>query len=55
MDFKNIVNALCMIMPINVNEKQTLLETEDITERFEILKNLIDLDLLDKFKNKTIQ
>ena len=55
MDFKNIVNALCMIMPITVNEKQTLLETEDITERFEILKNIIDLDLLDKFKNKTIQ
>ena len=55
MDFKNIVNALCMIMPINVNEKQTLLETENITERFEILKNIIDLDLLDKFKNKTIQ
>ena len=55
MDFKNIVNALCMIMPITVNEKQTLLETENITERFEILKNIIDLDLLDKFKNKTIQ
>ena len=55
MDFKNIVNALCMIMPITVNEKQTLLETEDITERFEILKNIIDLDLLDKFKNRTIQ
>ena len=55
MNFKNIVNALCMIMPINVNEKQTLLETENITERFEILKNIIDLDLLDKFKNKTIQ
>ena len=55
MDFKNIVNALCMIMPITVNEKQTLLETENITERFEILKNIIDLDLLDKFKNRTIQ
>ena len=55
MNFKNIVNALCMIMPITVNEKQTLLETENITERFEILKNIIDLDLLDKFKNKTIQ
>lgn len=55
MDFKNIINALCMIMPINVNEKQTLLETEDIMKRFEILKNIIDLDLLDEFKNKTIQ
>jgi len=55
MNFKNIINALCMIMPINVNEKQTLLETEDIMKRFEILKNIIDLDLLDEFKNKTIQ
>ncbi len=55
MDFKNIVNALCMIMPITVNEKQTLLETENTMKRFEILKNIIDLDLLDKFKNKTIQ
>ena len=55
MDFKNIINALCMIMPINVNEKQTLLETENIMKRFEILKNIIDLDLLDKFKNRTIQ
>ena len=49
MDFKNIVNALCMIMPITVNEKQTLLETENIMERFEILKNIIDLDLLAKW------
>ena len=55
MDFKNIINALCMIMPITVNEKQTLLETENIMKRFEILKNIIDLDLLDEFKNKTIQ
>ena len=55
MNFKNIVNALCMIMPITVNEKQTLLETENTMKRFEILKNIIDLDLLDKFKNKTIQ
>ena len=55
MDFKNIVNALCMIMPITVNEKQTLLETENIMKRFEILKNIIDFDIVDKFKNKTIQ
>ncbi len=55
MEFKSIVNALCMIMPITVNEKQTLLETENVIERFELLKNIIDLDLLDKFKNKTIQ
>ena len=55
MDFKNIVNALCMIMPITINEKQTLLETENIMKRFEILKNIIDFDIVDKFKNKTIQ
>ncbi len=55
MEFKSIVNALCMTMPITVNEKQTLLETENVIERFELLKNIIDLDLLDKFKNKTIQ
>ena len=30
-------------------------ETENVIERFELLKNIIDLDLLDKFKNKTIQ
>ena len=55
MDFKNIVNALCMIMPITINEKQTLLETENIMKRFEILKNIIDFEIVDKFKNKTIQ
>ena len=55
MDFKNIVNALCMIMPIAINEKQTLLETENIMKRFEILKNIIDFDIVDKFKNRTIQ
>ena len=55
MDFKNIVNALCMIMPITINEKQTLLETENIMKRFEILKNIIDFDIVDKFKNRTIQ
>ena len=55
MEFKNIVNALCMIMPITINEKQTLLETENIMKRFEILKNIIDFDIVDKFKNRTIQ
>ena len=55
MNFKNIVNALCMIMPITINEKQTLLETENIMKRFEILKNIIDFDIVDKFKNRTIQ
>jgi len=55
MDFKNIVNALCMIIPITINEKQTLLETENIMKRFEILKNIIDFDIVDKFKNRTIQ
>ena len=55
MDFKNIINALCMIMPITINEKQTLLETENIMKRFEILKNIIDFDIVDKFKNRTIQ
>jgi hypothetical protein len=44
-----------MIMPITINEKQTLLETENIMKRFEILKNIIDFDIADKFKNKTIQ
>ena len=55
LDFENIINAICMIVPISISEKQTLLETENILKRFEMLKNIISFDLLDEFENKTIQ
>ena len=55
LDFENIINAICMIVPISISEKQTLLEAENILKRFEMLRNIINFDLLDEFENKTIQ
>ena len=54
-NFEQLINALCMISPISVVEKQKLIETTSTKEKIQLFENIINFNLADKFKNKTIQ
>ena len=54
-NFEQLINTLCMISPISVVEKQKLIETTTSEEKIQLLDNIINFNLADKFKNKTIQ
>ena len=55
LSFGQFIHTVCMISPFTIEEKQKLLETIEIGEKINILEEIINLNLLDKFKNKTIQ
>ena len=44
-----------MISPISLAEKQKLIETSSNEEKIKLFENIINFNLVDKFKNKTIQ
>ena len=44
-----------MISPLSLEEKQSLIETKDLSERIKILERITDLYLADNFEVKTIQ
>ena len=54
-NFEQLINTLCMISPISVIEKQKLIETTTSEEKIQLFENIINFNLVDKFKNKTIQ
>ena len=54
-NFEQLINTLCMISPISVIEKQKLIETTTNEEKIQLFENIIDFNLADRFKNKTIQ
>jgi len=54
-NFEQLINALCMISPISVAEKQKLIETTSNQEKIKLFEKIINFNLADKFKNKTIQ
>ena len=54
-NFEQLINALCMISPISLAEKQKLIETSSNEEKIKLFENIINFNLVDKFKNKTIQ
>ena len=54
-NFEQLINALCMISPISLAEKQKLIETASNEKKIKLFENIINFDLADKFKNKTIQ
>ena len=54
-NFEQLINALCMISPISLAEKQKLIETASNEEKIKLFENIINFNLADKFKNKTIQ
>ncbi len=54
-NFEQLINALCMVSPISSAEKQKLIETASNEEKIKLFENIINFNLADKFKNKTIQ
>ena len=54
-NFEQLINTLCMISPISVVEKQKLIETTSSEEKIQLLDNIINFNLADRFKNRTIQ
>ena len=54
-NFEELINTLCMISPISVIEKQKLIETTTSEEKIQLFENIINFNLADRFKNKTIQ
>ena len=54
-NFEQLINTLCMISPISVVEKQKLIETTSSEEKIQLLDNIINFNLADRLKNKTIQ
>jgi len=49
------INTLAMASPFSLEEKQILLETDDIKERKIELEKILNTYILDNFNNKTIQ
>ena len=55
LDFEQIVNTACMISPFSKEEKQKLLEAQNIKQKIKILDEILNFNLLDEFENKTVQ
>jgi len=54
-NFEQLLNTLCMISPISLIEKQKLIETTSSEEKIQLFEDIINFNLVDSFKNKTIQ
>jgi len=54
-NFEQLINTLCMISPISIAEKQKLIETTTSEEKINLFEDIINFNLADNFKNKTIQ
>ena len=54
-NFEQLINTVCMISPISLIEKQKLIETTTNTEKIQLFEDIINFNLVDSFKNKTIQ
>ena len=55
LDIEQIVNTACMISPFSKEEKQKLLEAQNIKQKIKILDEVLNFNLLDDFENKTVQ
>ncbi len=55
LNFDQLVNTVCMIAPFSNEEKQKLIETITIEDRIKLLDEIINFNLADIHKNKTIQ
>ena len=54
LDFDQLVSTICMISPFSIQEKQKLIETIKIEDKFKVFEEIIDFNLFDD-QNKTIQ
>ena len=55
LDSDDLINAVCMISPFSVEEKQKLIETSKIEQKIKLLDEIINLNLIEYQENKTIQ
>jgi len=55
LDFDQLVSTVCMIAPFSNKEKQKLVETVKIEEKFKILDEIINFYLFDLEDNRTVQ
>ena len=53
-DDKSLIKMIAMICPFGVNEKQMLLEAQDINNLLKILEALLDFSINKKFENDSI-
>jgi uncharacterized protein len=55
LDSNDLINAVCMISPFSVEEKQKLIETREIEHKIKLLDEIINFNLIEYQENKTIQ
>ena len=55
LNFDQLINTICMISPFSVEEKQKLIEATKMKDKFKILDEIINFNLLDSPENKTFQ
>jgi uncharacterized protein len=55
LDFDQLVSTVCMISPFSKEEKQKLIETIKVEEKFKILDEIINFHLFDLEDNRTVQ
>ena len=55
LNFDQLISTICMISPFSVEEKQKLIETVNIKDKFKMLDEIINYNLLDFHENKTFQ
>ena len=55
MDFDQMLNTVCMILPFSPEEKQKLIETIKIEDRVKMLEEIINFNLVGSLQNNTIQ
>ena len=53
--FDQLISTICMLLPFSAEEKQKLIETIKIEDKFSALETIVNFNLADNLKNKTIQ
>ena len=55
LSFDQLISTISMVSPFSIEEKQKLIETIEIEDKFKALDDIINFNLLDTQNNKTIQ
>jgi len=50
-----LISTISMVSPFSIEEKQKLIETIEVEDKFKTLDDIINFNLLDTQNNKTIQ
>ncbi len=55
LDQEQLIDTICMVSPLSVEEKQKLLETKKVDEKLFILDEILNFNLKSESEVKTIQ